>query len=215
MKLILYYAPVACSLVPFITLTEAGALFDIVNVNMVKRKNLDPEYIRINPKHKVPVLAIDGDPLTENVAIQIWINKAFPDARLLPSSPDAEIKAISFMAWCASGIHPELTPNAFPNQYCDAPGTEDNVRQLASKKLHASFQIADDMLGKRAWFFDVFTAPDAYFFWCFRLAKSFNIDLSNFKNCIRHFDQMQQRASVQKAMAYEAKTLHEYRNASR
>ena len=127
MKLALYYAPRACSLVPFLTLTEAGAPFDIINVNMGKAQHLAPEYLRLNPKHKVPVLLIDGEPLTENVAIQIWIARNFPKARLLPESPMQEVKAISFLAWCASGIHPALTPNAQPQQFCDLPGSADSV----------------------------------------------------------------------------------------
>jgi glutathione S-transferase len=71
--LTLYYAPMTCALVPFVTLTEAGAAFDIANVNSRTGQLRTPEFLRLNPKHKVPVLMIDGDPLTENIAIQIWI----------------------------------------------------------------------------------------------------------------------------------------------
>ena len=60
MKLELHYAPRACSLVPFITLTEAGAPFEVVNVNMARREHLEPAFLKVNPKHKVPVLSIDG-----------------------------------------------------------------------------------------------------------------------------------------------------------
>src|SRR5271166_714715 len=70
MQLILYYAPNACSLVPYVTLTEAGALFEVHPLNFRKSQHMTPEYLQLNPKHKVPVLVIDGAPLTENVAIQ-------------------------------------------------------------------------------------------------------------------------------------------------
>jgi len=106
MQLILYYAPNACSLVPYVTLTEAGAPFEVHPLNFRKSQHMAPEYLRLNPKHKVPVLVIDGAPLTENVAIQIWIARHFPAARLLPSDPMQELHAISLLAWCASGIHP-------------------------------------------------------------------------------------------------------------
>lgn len=69
MKLTLYYAPVACSLVPYVTLTEAGADFDVQTVNLRTGGQKTPEYSQINPSQKVPVLLIDGKPLTENVAI--------------------------------------------------------------------------------------------------------------------------------------------------
>ena len=82
MQLILYYAPNACSLVPYVTLTEAGAPFEVHPLNFRKSQHMTSEYLRLNPKHKVPVLMIDGAPLTENVAIQIWIARHFPAAKL-------------------------------------------------------------------------------------------------------------------------------------
>ena len=73
MKIQLYYAPVTCALAPFITLTEAKAEFEVMPVNMRKGQNKSPAYMKLNPKHKVPLLVVDGRPLTENVAIQLWI----------------------------------------------------------------------------------------------------------------------------------------------
>ena len=68
MKIELYYAPNTCALAPYVTLTEAGADFEVRPLNFRKRQNLSPEYLKINPKHKVPALVVDGKILTENVA---------------------------------------------------------------------------------------------------------------------------------------------------
>ena len=214
MKLKLYYAPVACSLVPYVTLTEAGADFEVEAVNMGKGRHNTPEYLKLNPKHKVPVLVIDGEPLTENVAIQVWIARNFPQAKLLPADPMKEVKAISIMAWCASGIHPALTPNANPKRYCDLPGSEDNVKQCAQKLLVENFTIANEMLAGREWFFDHFTAADAYFFWCFRRAVIFKIDVTPYPNCVAHYERMQERPSVKKLLAYEAEVQADFAKAA-
>jgi len=203
--------------VPFVTLTEAGADFDVVPVNLAKGQQNSPEYLRLNPKHKVPVLVIDGEPLTENVAIQIWIARNFPTAKLLPADPKQEIKAISLMSWCSSGIHPWLTPNFKPAQHCDMPGSEESVKRCSQKVLSEHFKLADSLLAGREWFFDHFTAVDAYFFWCWRRALSFNfkyLDLAAFRNCAAHFERMKQRASVQKLIAFEAKVQQEFAKAA-
>lgn len=216
MKLTLYYAPNACSLVPYVTLTEAGADFDVEPVNLGKGQQNSPEYLRLNPKHKVPVLVIDAEPLTENVAIQIWIARNFPKAKLLPSDPMQEIHAISLMAWCASGIHPALTPNFNPTRYCDLPGSEESVKRCAQKLLDENFRVADGLLAGREWFFDHFTAVDAHFFWCFRRATQFNLanlDVWAFKNCSAHFERMKQRASVRKLLAFESQVQGQFANA--
>jgi glutathione S-transferase len=203
MKLTLYYAPKTCALVPYVTLTEAGADFDVVNVNSRTGQLKTPEFLAVNPKHKVPVLVIDGESLTENVAIQIWIARQFPHANLLPRDPKKEIKAISLMAWFSSTIHPHLTPNARPENYCDLPGSEESVKRVGNRMLFEDFAIADGLLAGREFFFDHFTAPDAYFFWCFRRALSFNLDLSKFTHCAAHFGRIKLRASVQKVLAHE------------
>jgi glutathione S-transferase len=203
MDLTLYYAPLTCALVPFVTLTEAGADFAVRNVNTRANQHKTEQFLSLNPKHKVPVLVIDGEPLTENVAIQIWIARAFPRARLLPAEPRAEIKAISLMAWFASTIHPHLTPNARPENYCDLPGSAENVRRVAQRLLFEDFTIADRLLAGREWFFEHFTAPDAYFFWCFRRAQTFRLDVSAFQNCQMHFERMMLRPSVEKVLTHE------------
>jgi glutathione S-transferase len=203
MKLTLYYAPKTCALVPYVNLTEAGAAFGVRDVNTRNGQNHSAEFLAVNPKHKVPVLVIDGDPLTENTAIQIWIAREFPQARLLPEDPRKQIKAISLMAWFSSTIHPHLTPNARPENYCDLPGSEESVKRVGNRLLFEDLAIADELLAGRQWFFDHYTAPDAYFFWCMRRAKSFGLDLSRYAHCLAHFERMQERPSVRKVVAYE------------
>ena len=208
MQITLHYAPIACSLVPYVALTEAGAEFEVNVVNFPKAEHMSPEYLKINPKHKVPVLAVDGEPLTENVAILQWIARNFKEAKLLPSGAD-EFKAISLMSWCASGIHPTLTPNVLPQRYCDMPGSEAHVKSCAHKIMHENFAIAENLLEDRQWFFDHFTIPDIYFFWCFRRAIQFKLDVSAYTNCNAHFNRLLQRPSMVQLLAFEAKALAE------
>jgi glutathione S-transferase len=213
MKLTLYYAPHTCALVSYVNLSEAGAEFEVKNINTRTNQQNTPEFLAMNPKHKVPVLLIDGEPLTENVAIALWISRQYPGAKILPADSKEEIKAISLMAWFASGIHPKLTPNARPQNYCDLPGSEESVKRVANKLLFEDFAVADKMLAGREWFLSRFAAPDAHFFWCFRRAKSFNLDVSGFRNCSAHFERMLQRPSVQKVVAHEKRVLDEFAKA--
>ena len=203
MSLVLYYAPVTCALAPYITLTEAGAKFEVLPLNMGKRQHMSADYLKINPKHKVPILMIDGKPLSESVAIQIWIGRQFPAAKLLPSDPVEELKAISLMSWCSSGIHPFLARINNPARVCEGPGADESVRRLAQEQLLENYKIADDLLAGREFFFNHFTAPDAHFFWCYRRGTQFNLPLAQFIHATGHFERMNQRQSVQKLLAYE------------
>jgi glutathione S-transferase len=207
MKLTLCYSPVSCSLVPYVALIEAGADFDVHIVDFRRGAHLTPEYLRVNPKHQVPVLIVDGEPLTESVAILLWIARYFPQAQLLPIGDLSEFKAIALMAWCDSGIHPHLTPNVLPERYCDLPGSDVGVRRCAHRMLREKFQIAEDLLAGREWFLDHYTIPDAFFFWCFRRAMKFEVELAEFTNCRAHFERVSRRASTQQLLALEAHTL--------
>lgn len=210
MSLVLYYAPFTCALAPYITLTEAGAPFEVRPINMRKGENRTPDYLKLSPKHQVPVLVIDGEPLTENPAIQIWIARHYPAAKLLPADPMQELKAIALLSWCASGIHPYLARINAPARVCDVAGAEPAVVRAAQDQIFEKFAIADDLLAGRPFFFDHFTAPDAHFFWCFRRAGQFKLDLAPFKNCTAHFERMKQRPSVQKLLAFEERVLGDF-----
>jgi glutathione S-transferase len=214
MQIVLYYAPIACSLVPYITLTEAGAEFEVRAISLRKEQQKSPEYLKLNPKHKVPLLIVDGRKLTENVAINTWVARTFPHAKLLPADPWQELQAISLLGWCSSGIHPYLTRLNAPPRVCDVAGAEESVRRLAADPLLETYKIADDMLAGREFFFDHFTAPDAHFFWCFRRGQQFGLDLTGFANATAHFERVKARPSTQKLLAYEQAVQEEFAKAA-
>lgn len=214
MKIVLYYAPIACSLAPYVTLTEAGADFEVSKINLKKGQQKSPEYMKVNPKHKVPLLVVDGMPLSENVAIQLWIARNYPDAQLLPSDPWQELQAISLLSWVSSGIHPYLSRLNAPKAVCELPDADEGIRKSATKNLFENYRLADDMLAGHDYFFDHFTAPDSLFFWSFRRGLSFDLDLSGFANCMAHFDRMKTRPSVQKLLAFEKSVLAEFAKAA-
>src|ERR1700730_9384681 len=68
-------------------LQELGVDFEPITVNLVKGENRLPEFLRINPAGKVPVL-VDGDlVLTESIAIVMYLAEKYRDKALLPTDP--------------------------------------------------------------------------------------------------------------------------------
>ena len=106
MSLVLYYAPGSSSFAPHIALNEIGCAFELRRISLSKTAPRDPAYLALNPEGKVPTLVIDGEPLTEVAAILFWLAKTFPEAKLLPSGIEAEARAISWMSFVASTLHP-------------------------------------------------------------------------------------------------------------
>lgn len=214
MSVVLYYAPHTCALAPYVTLTEAGCPFEVALINMRKKQQMSPEYMKLNPKHKVPTLVVDGMPLTENVAIHTWVARTYPAAKLLPTDPWQELQAISMLAWTASGIHPYLSRINSPAKVCDLPNSEDNIKKHSTEPIMECFAIAEDLLAGKDYFFANFTAPDAHFFWAMRRGQQLGLDFSAYKNCVAHHQRMLGRPSVQKVVAFEKSTLEQFAKAA-
>src|SRR6516225_11149122 len=87
----LYYAPGACSLSPHIALLEAGLPYDLVKVDLrAKKLENGDDFLAVNPKGQVPVLALDsGELVTEGpIIVQMIADKA--GKGLAPARDSAE-----------------------------------------------------------------------------------------------------------------------------
>jgi glutathione S-transferase len=67
------------------TLQELRVDFESIHVNLLAGENRRPEFLKINPAGKIPVL-VDGDlVLTESVAIVLYLAEKYSDQGLLPA----------------------------------------------------------------------------------------------------------------------------------
>ena len=214
MKIELFYAPVTCAMAPYINLTEAGAGFETHALNFRTGEHLSTEYLKINPKHKVPMLLVDGERLTETAAIHLWMARTFPDAKLMPEDAWGQSQAISLLSWVSGGIHPYLSRINAPPKVCDIDGTADNVIEHAAEYLYETFGLAEDMLDGNDYLMGDYTAPDAYFYWAIRRFTQFRLDLDRFPNVSAYYDRMQTRDSVKKLLAFERETIEEFKRAA-
>ena len=211
MVITLYYAPVTCAMVTWIVLNEVKAEFETINLNFKMKEHRKPEYLNINPFHKVPTLIVDGKMLSENIAIIQWINSNFPQKKVLPIDRWDYFKAISLLSWCSSGIHPYLTRINNPKKVIGKSNNSNFVVQLATNEISECLGVADNILKKNEFFFNNFTAVDVHFFWCCRRARQFGIKLDDFGNVQRHFDSIRLRESVTKLFSYEASVLEKFK----
>src|SRR3954451_337252 len=100
-----YYAPGACSLASHIALEETGADYEPVRIALAKGEQRTPEYLRINPKGRVPAL-VEGDwVLTENPAILPYLARRSPNAERWPNEARDEARCRESLAWLAPQVH--------------------------------------------------------------------------------------------------------------
>ncbi len=207
-KLEMYYSPGACSLVSLIALEEVGAIYTPHPVLLSRGEHKQPTYLSLNPKGKVPLMLLDGKPLTENVAILTALSRLFPQAGLLPTEDlVAEVQALSMLAWCASGLHPYITRLCMPQFICDVASVAPRIQEMAAEMLTKNLTILENQLQDRNWFLQKWSGVDAYVFWVWKRIQGAPIDLVAFPKLADHYQRMQSRPSVQRALAVEASAI--------
>lgn len=201
----IFFSPGACSRVPLIALEEAGCTYTARPVVLARGEHKQASYLQLNPKGKVPFLLIDGEPLSENVAILTALSRMFPQAALMPSgSPMLELQALSTLAWFASGIHPCVTRLVLPQFVCDEASTAPRVQAMAALMLGKQLSLLESQLGLKDWLLGDWSVADAYAFWVWTRIQGAPIELSAYPRLAVHAKRMLERAGVQRALARES-----------
>jgi glutathione S-transferase len=182
--LTLYFGPGASSMAPHIALHEAGAAFEAKPVSLRRKEQRDPAFLAINPEGKVPVLLIDGRPLTEVAGILFYIARAFPDAKLLPADAESEAQVVSWMSFIASTIHP--------------------ARRQGLEAVRAVWPLAEKKLGGREWAVGSYSVADIHLFRLFwRVENSIGFPRADYPGLFAHYDRMMARPAVKRTIELE------------
>jgi glutathione S-transferase len=201
----LYWYPGTCARVPFVALEEIGAPFEAILENRMAER---PEYLLINPKGSVPTLMIGDEPLTENLAIQTYLARRHPEAKLLPlGDPDTETRVLEMQSWFASSLHPLVRQLRFPRWYSDDPAAHESLRAKAALQLERGFTTLDSRLADREWLFDNWSLVDVHLLWLWFRATGSGLDGSQFPRLADHAVRCEAWASVARVLEREETEL--------
>ncbi|MBV9498608.1 MAG: glutathione S-transferase [Acidobacteriaceae bacterium] len=90
------------------TLQELGVEFEAVTVNLVLGEHRRPEFLKINPAGKLPVL-VDGDTvLTESIAIVTYLAEKYPEKKLIPTELPQKAQAYRWLLFAATELEQPL-----------------------------------------------------------------------------------------------------------
>lgn len=76
-----------------VVLAEKNLPYDIIAVDLRKQEQKTPEFLKLNPYGKVPVLVDDGTVLYESCIINEYLNEKYPNPPLLPADLGKRAKA--------------------------------------------------------------------------------------------------------------------------
>jgi len=200
----LYYATGTCSLGIHVLLEEIGKPYELTRLNLRDQEQLKPPFTDINPKSKVPTLVRDdGSVLTEFPAIAFWLARTNAEKGLLPSDPEAEVRALEALEYIVATMHMQGFGRMFvPGNYSPNEADHDAVKARGKEIFEKGFILNDKRLEGRDYLVGKFSVADAALFyvefWATMVAK-----MRLPKNVAAHYERMKQRPSVRRALEQE------------
>lgn len=217
MTMKLYFAPGACSFVPHVTLeaikAATGQDFEPKLVKLHKGEHKTPEYLAMNPNGQVPVLVVDGRPLTQIVAICEYLDRSFPKAGLLPVEPWARAQALSQLAWLNNTVHPTFTHVFRASDFAATEAAQAEVKKLAAAKYRQLLERIQSWTASASpyWFGERISCHDAYAFTLLRWGGYAGIDPRSLPSYFAYVERVMAAAPVAAALARERVKLDTYK----
>ncbi len=183
--LTLYMAPGSSSMAVHIALHEVGQPFELKRMSFNKKDMKSPEYLALNPEGAVPLMLIDGRPLSQVAACLFYLAKKYPEAKLLPANdPETEARAISWMSFIASGIHP--------------------VARLGGEYVRNAWTIAERKFGDGDWALGQYSIADIHLFRLYWRMVNRPNPATGFPRMDGLLERMMARSAVKKTLEAEA-----------
>ena len=199
----LFYAVGSCALASHIALEEAGAEYEAVRLNFADNDQRKPEYLKINPKGRVPALITDSGILTETPAILAYIAQVFPKAALAPlTDPFAFARVQSFNSYLCSTAHVNHAHGGRGSRWADEPSSLEDMKRKVPKNVGDSFALMESEMVQGPWVMgNAYTICDPYLFTVAGWLPRDEVDIARFPKIQDHYKRMAERPAVKKVLA--------------
>ena len=205
----LHYWPTPNGKKVTILLEELGVPYRIVDVNIGRGDQFTPEYLRLNPNHRMPAL-VDHDPegggdpvgIFESGAIMLYLAEKY--RRFIPADLRGRYETIQWVIWQMANQGPKTGENGHFRRAAADPKNGDlayAVRRFGDE-VHRMYGVLNNRLYDRSYIAgpDYTIADMICYPWTVGW-KLQGIDIEEFKHFKRWAEDMAARPGVQRGMA--------------
>jgi glutathione S-transferase len=143
-----------------VVLAEKNLSYEIVPIDLKKGEQKTPEYLKLNPYGKVPVLTDDGTVLYESCIINEYLNEKYPNPPLMPADLGKRARArilIDYGMAHLDGPYQKLRVEMMKN-----PNEQNSaVVDAAKNDLRKLLQHLESELGEQPYICGDFSLVDA------------------------------------------------------
>ena len=201
----LYYAPGTCALASHITLEEVGAPYSAERLNFKNNQQNSADYLKINPKGRVPALVTDRGVLTETPAMLAFIAQSFPKAKLAPlDDPFAFAQVQSINSYLCSTVHVAHAHKGRGYRWATEETSFADMKRKVPETMTACLELIERDMLKGPWVMgEQYTICDPYLFTIAGWLDGDSVDLARLPKVVAHRKRMMERPAVQKVVAEE------------
>ena len=199
----LFYAPNTCALASRIALEEAGAEYEIARVNFAENQQRSADYLRINPKGRVPALVTEKGILPETPAILAYVAQTFPQANLAALDDPYEFARLqAFNSYIASTVHVNHAHGRRGTRWANEQSSLDDMKAKVAETMAASMRLIELDFFEGPWVMgEQYTIADGYLYTVAGWLKGDGVDIDDLPIIKDHYERMSARPAVQRALA--------------
>ncbi|MBV8167386.1 MAG: glutathione S-transferase family protein [Alphaproteobacteria bacterium] len=203
----LYYSPGSCALASHLALEEAGAKYEASKIDFSQNQQRSPDYLKINPKGRVPALITDKGILTETPAILVYIAQTHPAAKLAPlDDPFTLAKIQAFNSYLCSTVHVAHAHRVRGTRWADNEASIADMKAKAPSVVQDCFALIEREMFAGPWAMgDSYTICDPYLFTLETWWEGDSVDPKRLPKLADHRKRMEDRPAVARALAAEGK----------
>jgi glutathione S-transferase len=200
-----YYAPGTCALACHLALEYSGAPYESTRLDFKQQQQRSPEYLRINPKGRVPALVTDRGVLTETPAILQFVAQTFPQAKLAPLDDFYLLAKVNEVnAYLSSTVHVNHAHKGRGYRWVEADDTASlqAMQKKVPQTMAESFTLIEEQMFKGPWALgERFSTADMYLYTISRWLEGDSVDVKRFPKVADHMRRMEAQPQVTKVLA--------------
>ncbi len=203
--LTLYFSPGSCSRACHIALEESGLPYEGKRINFAENQQRSDEYLKLNPKGRVPALATPKGILTEAPAIMSYVAQTAPDAKLAPLNDPFEFGRMqAFNSYIASTVHVAHAHGRRGTRWANQDSSLEDMKNKMPQVMTDCFTLIENEMLVGPWVLgNTYSVADGYLFVMSGWLKGDSVDVAKFPKVNDHYKRMQERPAVVRALEAE------------
>lgn len=163
MTLTFYYAPMSTATLTDLVIEELGIPVKRVKVDLKAGDNKKPEYLKLNPNAKVPLIVHDDMPIFESSAITMYLGEQFGVAKKLYPAPGPKRgEAMKWIAWTNVTLGDAVYNWCRNTSWLPADMQNAKAGEAAKKEMHDHLAILDKALAGKQYLTGEYTLADTH-----------------------------------------------------